>query len=247
MEIILARACAAPAVAASVGTATATNFRHNPSIPLVCRRWADMYVQSAVLWQETRLDWAVVVAQGAQEERGADPAAACAAAARWLSARLPQVHRLLFTGCYALAALPTPLSLHQLFPGSLISPRLREATVLEARGAVGPALPSLFQGCPGLHSLVLACQARAEGPSNALVVHGELLAGLACLPCLSSLDLHVDKIVGSTADVATALAGLTQLSICCRMEAAALDPQLLEGLSQVGRRQRLALLDLGRR
>lgn len=51
----------------------------------------------------------------------------------------------------------------------------------------------------------------------------------ACLPA-ACLTL---QLVGSTSGVVTALAGLTQLALSCRMESAALAPDLLEGLSQV--------------
>ncbi len=53
----------------------------------------------------------------------------------------------------------------------------------------------------------------------------------ACLPCLSCLS--PPQIVGSTSGVASALSGLTQLSLSCRLELAALAPDFLESLSQV--------------
>ncbi len=41
------------------------------------------------------------------------------------------------------------------------------------------------------------------------------------------------QIVGSLAELSAALPGLTRLCLRCRMESAALAPELLEGLSQV--------------
>ncbi|EFN55411.1 hypothetical protein CHLNCDRAFT_134537 [Chlorella variabilis] len=198
LEVILAHACAI----GGAGAPPTPCYRHSAAIPQVCKRWSQVYVQSTVLWQELRLDWAVV------QQQADGGGVAFAAAAAWLASRLPYARRLIFRGCHALAGLPQ----HQLFPGGLRSSRLREALFLDTRGSFGPEL-GLLRGCPGVQA-------------------GEALHQLVALPALQRLDL---RLVGSTSGVVTALAGLTQLALSCRMESAALAPDLLEGLSQLRR------------
>ncbi|KAL4428492.1 hypothetical protein ABPG75_002581 [Micractinium tetrahymenae] len=233
LELIFAYACSVPH---PHGTGVSVCYRHNSAIPIVCRRWQACYVQSALLWQEVRIDWAVLAKQAPPSGAGgAHTHAAFSAAAAWLSARLPYAQRLLFRGCHALAPPTEALPLGQLFPGGLCSPRLKEARFLDAWGSCGAELLAVLRRCPALRSASLACQPRAQGREAALAVQGQLLVDLACLPALSSLELHVDKIAGSLAELAAALPGLTHLSLCCRMESAALAPELLEGLSQLRR------------
>lgn len=53
------------------------------------------------------------------------------------------------------------------------------------------------------------------------------LQSLSALRALSSLDLAVDRILGSTRDLQDALGALACLTVSCREEAAILHPELL--------------------
>ncbi|PSC69897.1 Kazal-type serine protease inhibitor domain-containing [Micractinium conductrix] len=234
LEVIFAHCCRVQPAGAG-GSEAPPTYRHNPALPLACRRWADVYTQSSILWEELRLDWEVVFAQWPRRMPYATLGAALQPAAHWVSRRLPHTRRLLFSGCQAIQ-LPEVLTvLTERFPGGLCSPRLLDISLLDVRGTVGATLPPLLRRCTALQALTLACPARAAGLSHAFTLEGAALAGLGCLPQLASLDLLVDKMGGSTADVAAALPGLTRLCLRCRMESAALAPELLEGLSQLRR------------
>jgi hypothetical protein len=224
LELIFAAVCDTP-----------HGYRHSPSLPLVCRRWHDVYTQSTVLWQEVRLDWSVCRAQA--------PGTACTWAARWLARRLPICRRLLLSGCPDCVAAQhgaaAPLAL--LFPAGLRAPRLEQLRFLEISGDAGNAALALLTGCPKLQSLAVAGPHSLTGPAAALVLRGEALAGLSTLQSLRSLDLLLDKLVGSTRELGAALSRLTHLALRCRMESVAVAPEFLEGLSQL-RRLELASL-----
>lgn len=223
LELILAAVCATPG-----------GYRHSPALPLVCRRWQAVYSQSTVLWQEVRLDWDACRAQAA--------GTACTWAARWLGRRLPICRRLLLSGCPDCeAAVAQPLAL--LFPAGLNAPRLEEVRFSEVAGPVGDAALGLLTNCPNLRSLAVSGPQCLTGPMAALVLRGEALAALGSLHSLRSLDLLIDKLVGSTRELGSALSRLTHLALRCRMESVAVAPEFLEGLSQL-RRLELASLRL---
>lgn len=92
------------------------------------------------------------------------------------------------------ACLPPPPSHPQLLPGGLSSDRLLELRVLEATCDAGDATLALLRRCPALHSIMLAPRGQACGAGHALALRGQALAGLAGLPSLRSLGLHVDRV-----------------------------------------------------
>lgn len=83
-----------------------------------------------------------------------------------------------------------------MLPDGLSSRRLLELRILEATCDAGDATLALLRDCPALAAVVLAPRTFARGPKLALALHGEALAGLAGLPSLRSLDLHVDTVSG---------------------------------------------------
>jgi hypothetical protein len=72
-------------------------------------------------------------------------------------------------------------------------------------------------------------------PAGALCTGSWLTAALTCglSGCLLPAACCLLQLSGSTAELATSLAGLTRLGLRCRLESAALAPEFLEGLSQV--------------
>lgn len=56
---------------------------------------------------------------------------------------------------------------------------------------------ALLRGFPALRAVALAPRTRVHGSTLALALHWESLAGLAGLPSLRSLSLHVDTVRGA--------------------------------------------------
>ncbi|KAL4858951.1 Volume-regulated anion channel subunit [Chlorella vulgaris] len=220
LEMIFVHACS---VRGASGAAPA--YRHRASIPQVCKRWAQLYAESTVLWRDVRLDWSVVRQQAAVDSTGVPDLAPFLAAAAWLAARIPVMQRLTLLGY---AAQPG-WDLSQAFPCGLRSPRLQHVEFLGALGTLSAEL-ALLRGCTSVHTLAVTWPPQATGTDNLLCLRGNALARLSELPALHSLELHI---IGSTCDLSAALVGLTRLSLRCRIESAALAPGFLEGLSQL--------------
>lgn len=220
LEHIFVLACAPEPGAAPHGRTPAV------PLPLVCRRWACIYGESTLLWEHVAMDWGDVMQRFVLRVPPDEQVARFRSVMRFLERRAPVTSHLHFSGC---AVLFEQLQ-HQVAAFCSRARRLQSLCLSDVVGCADGTVCQLA-ACASLRTLSLRCQEMAAGRLLPLVVSVSALQALSALPLLTSLELAVDRIAGSTRDLQEALARLSHLSVRCREEAAILHPELLSVVS----------------
>lgn len=217
-------------------------MRHDPNLPLVCRRWRDVYENSPLLWRQVALNWSHALASSSKQNprrqmdsRSVDEDAISRFGyiSKWLQVRAPYLHRLSLSNTYVLGP-----ALHmQLQPLCAHAVNLELIEVLGLHGS-GDAAVLALRSAENLRSIKLSWDQPSTGPTTPLRISVSSLKELSSLQKLESIDLEVDSLSGGTsADLVTwsALRNLASLRLAGRMESVIMHPDMVASLSNLHR------------